>query len=422
MYPNERKYSIILMTVIAVLTCIVCVVTLFSPWIHIGLPMEDGRYLDVNRVMDDLLDISADDLLKDLDKLELDDFEYLSPKAAKKQIRTTKKAVAEMVEILEDSKLTPAETASLSSNVKKLCDCLVELDTVSKEDIPTLGLTLASVLLWVLIVAVVATSVYGIYGALTGKKRLTLLCTILYGVIFLAFIALTIATNRKMEELLEELWYLSYFDFTSLSILRLRVAPFLGFVLLIGSVILQAQVPAIAEKMAGSAGTGSSAKDMLFWTCSCGASNRNAAEFCPKCGKAKVIVPRPMPEPSHWFCMCGAKNSRKNPFCPQCGAPRPVTAVRPMQPVQSMWSAEPAPFEQPMQSVQPIQPVEPIKPVQPESASWICTGCGAVSTDPDIRFCPACGHPRQTPQPQEETQPREVVQPLEEKTILWENF
>lgn len=410
MYPNAKKYSVALMTTIAVLTCIVCVVTLFSPWIHIGLPMENGRYLDANRAMDDLLDVSVEDILEELDDLGLDDFEYLSPKEAKKQIRTTKKAVTEMVEILEDSKLTPAETASLCSNVRKLCDCLVELDIASKEDIPTLVLTVSSVLLWVFLAAIVLSSVYGIYAALTGKKQLTLLTTILYGLLFLAFAALTITVNLKAEEVLEELWYLSHFDFTSLSVLRLRAAPFLGFVLLIASLILQAKVPAFSGKLAVSA-MSHNAGAGLFWTCSCGATNRNSAAFCPKCGSVKVVAPRPVPEASHWLCVCGNQNSRKVDFCPRCGSPRPVRPA-PVQPVVSVRAVDPVPPTVPVPPVAPEQTTLRIEPTAPAQTDlWTCADCGTVVSDPTARFCPNCGHARELPKTKDD-----------DSALDWENF
>ena len=105
--------------IISVVIIIACVVTLFSPWVHVGLRTNDGGMVDINTILKWIDGSSINDIVNEVVNSDITDYFYneVVPQTARKDLSAVKKAVTKIAKAVKDSKLSPVETATVCTHI-----------------------------------------------------------------------------------------------------------------------------------------------------------------------------------------------------------------------------------------------------------------------------------------------------------------
>ena len=108
--------------IISVVIIIACVVTLFSPWVHVGLRTNDGGMVDINTILKWIDGSSINDIVNEVVNSDITDYFYneVVPQTARKDLSAAKKTVTKIAKAVKDSKLSPVETAAVCTNILKV--------------------------------------------------------------------------------------------------------------------------------------------------------------------------------------------------------------------------------------------------------------------------------------------------------------
>lgn len=330
--------------IISVVIVIACVITLFSPWVHLGLRMNDGRMVDLNTILKWIEGSSVDEIVRDVVNSDITDYVYdgVISKTARKDLSSVKKAVTKIGQAVKDSKLSPIETATVCTKILK-----VQSFSSKYNDSDILGdaatvVRISGIALWGLIWAFAALGLYCVFSSLTGKKMPLIPMMCIYYLLFAIYIAISVYVNLGMKDSLDDGFMLDLMGVKSTSVLHIQFAPILGSILLAANLVINKFLPAGMGETASMEKYRKSIGDFgkkMMWKCSCGATNPSSSKFCPKCGKSRPANIKPIDIKTDvvdklvWTCSCGSVNPLKSAFCPKCGTMRPSSAVAPKPPV-----------------------------------------------------------------------------------------
>ena len=397
--------------IVSIAVIAICMLTMILPWVHIGIRTIDGDMLDINTLIYEVSSYSnIDDLIRSVRKIDISDYLYSDEitARARKECRSMQNAVVNSAKALSDSKLTPAETASVCTNLAKVQGFLVKYDEDEAMGLSKWTFLLAGAVQWLLILAFVALGVYCIYADLTGRKSPFLGAMGVYLILFLLYLVFTIYVNAKIKENVGDMlsWMVK-----SPSILHLQFAPILGSILMIGNFVFW------KLNADGSLGAGiETISKKMVWKCVCGATNPSSCRFCPKCGSERPADFTPVDFKADvvdrlvWTCSCGSTNSKKNAFCPKCGAKQPVDIAaptpaytpdpaytprpartpdpaytpRPARTPDSVYTPDPAYTPRPARTPDPAYTPRPARTPAPAYAP---------DPTPAVSYCKKCGKP-----------------------------
>lgn len=293
---------------LAIAASLVCILTLVLPWIHIGIRTTSGEMLDINSVLETLGDGDLNDMMEDLvdefkDAAEL--YMYTEFQDVSRDMKAGQKAVVKIGKTLQDSKLSPTETATILLNVAKVVRTMEKLDI--SDDMGRLRVfssicgTIFRLMLWVII----GLCLYNLYAVVRGKKGHYVLCTLLYTILMLLFIVVTVLLNQEVKDSLGDGFLLELMRIKKPSPLHLQLYPFIGLILLVASQVSAKRLPATPVDIPSISwaeiySAGEKVKKQLLWDCECGATNPMSAAYCPKCGgpRPKTVeapVKKPVP-------------------------------------------------------------------------------------------------------------------------------
>lgn len=293
---------------LAIAASLVCILTLVLPWTHIGIRTTSGEMLDINSVLETLGDGDLNEMVEDLvdefkDAAEL--YMYREFQDVSRDMKAGQKAVVKIGKTLQDSRLSPTETATILLNVAKVVRTMEKLDISNNlgnlRVFSSVCGTIFRLMLWVII----GLCLYNLYAVVRGKKGHYVLCTLLYTILMLLFIVVTVLLNQEVKDSLDGDFLLGLMGIKNPAPLHLQLYPFIGLILLVASQVsakglptMPAGAPSISWAEIYSAGE--KVKKQLLWDCECGATNPTSAAYCPKCGgpRPKTVeapVKKPVP-------------------------------------------------------------------------------------------------------------------------------
>lgn len=311
--PNVNAGSMNLTQIIAIVLLAAILITLFTPWIYIGIK-ANGKNYDLSRLLRASYIDSVSSLVDEL--VGYSDYGSNSSKvkfAAKMGVRLGKK--------LQDSKLSMAELPGALFNIT----CIM----AAAEADGTFLMALCTLIFAVLFFATLYFIGMGLWRAIKYKKPVGDKPLVVYAVTAGTVILITLILNAVVKKKIEDsfLAYAFYaIDSTNYSILHLRFMPFFGLILAAalkfgpryaGRIDLSKanlpkvnmsniKVPNVPVK-----GIVQSAENRVGWKCECGSFNLYKAQFCPKCGRKR---------PNASVCpACGAQLKKGSQFCHVCG-------------------------------------------------------------------------------------------------------
>lgn len=332
--PKEnmgKKGQYLKFATIAVL--LFCVVSLMLPWLSFGVNTERGT-INLRTMGLQVPDASDEKMYYQM--LEEDDGidEYIADLPAVKKIRkqliSIESGTLGVIKTIEDSKLTPIETAMLFTNGGKALSqaaalaetarsgmSMLDLDIVS-DILDYLGLSiqkefsglvtgakLLAFIYWLVIAAIIAVSIYNIYALATNRRSVVWVETIVYGILLLGYCVFSFAMNQVISAQLTD-----YIDVVGKSIRPFHIVlwPVLAFVCLAGCLAAELAHP--------NHGT---VKKENVWVCTCGRKNSLEDQFCSGCGHQRKDRGT---EKHAWTCVCGHENDETDHFCGFCGRKR----------------------------------------------------------------------------------------------------
>lgn len=290
--------------ILAIAVSLVCIFTLVQPWLHIGIRSSSGRMMDINSVFE----MFDGDGLEDTVEYFLDDFRSAAQDYrygdVSQELKNGQKAVIKIGKALRDSKLSPTETATVFTGIADVACALESIGDVSDMERLENTCTVAGLVLWLLILTVAAFSLYNIYAELFHKKKHNRLCTVLYVLLVLLYLAVTVLVNSYIKSETDDSFLLELAGISDPSPLHMQVFPYIGLLCLIANWWLGKRLPEKAVEVplpsrAEIYAAGVKAKNKLIWTCDCGAINQNSATYCPKCGgRRPTATEAPAKKPS----------------------------------------------------------------------------------------------------------------------------
>ena len=328
--------------IISVVIIIACVITLFSPWVHIGLRTNDGGMVDLNTILEWIDGSSVDDIVNEVVNSDITDYFYneIVPQTARKDLSAVKKAVTKIATAVKDSKLSPVETATVCTKILRVQSFFTKYDEGDILGDATTVVRISGIVLWGFIWAFVALSLYCVFAVLTDRKAPLIPTMCIYCFLFAIYFVLSVYVNLEMKDGLDDGFMLEIMGIKSTSVLHIQFAPVLGCILLAAVFIISRVLPAgkgksdiaIIEESIGELGK------KVMWKCSCGTTNPSSSKFCPRCGKSRPADSKPIDMKADvvdrlvWTCTCGSINPKRSAFCPKCGAMRPASATTPATP------------------------------------------------------------------------------------------
>lgn len=337
---------------------VVSFLMLLLPWINVSMEIMGRKYS-----MSDLVDmvcrsegISSAQYRMELQTAITDSFSALAKDTG---VQVNAKYAITTLEKIMRSKLSFLDTALICTHTGKVLkdvDRALRLNIFSMSSADSQMLmtidkagqsaTIAAIVLWVVILAVVITFLVAVFTLPAGKKGGAVAYAIVIAIAAVSSWICAAKINDVLQgariELLENLQT----RFQTSDLFHVSAVAAISLVCAAGSVL----VMAIASLL----GKGSvDPTDPPTWICSCGCRNGEENLFCAECGQKR-------PESSK--CKCGAILIPGTKFCGVCG--RPVEEVAPLTP--------------------------------PPEAEKHCAHCGAVLV-PEARFCKECGMAVDTP-------------------------
>lgn len=329
--------------IISVVMIIACVITLFSPWVHVGLRTNDGGMVDINTILKWIDGSSIDDIVKEVVNSDITDYFYneVVPQTARKDLGAAKKAVTKIAKAVKDSKLSPVETATVCTKILKVQSFFSKYDDGDILGDATTVVRISGIVLWGLIWAFAVLGLYCIFAALSDRKVPLIPTMCVYYLLFAIYLVLSVYVNLEMKDSLGDGFMLDIMGIKSTSILHIQFAPILGCILLVAVFVISKLLPAGAGTagMARIEGSIGELGKKMMWKCSCGATNPSSSKFCPRCGKSRPADSKPIDMKADvvdrlvWTCACGSINPKRSAFCPKCGTMRPVSVTAPETPV-----------------------------------------------------------------------------------------
>lgn len=329
--------------IISVVIIIACVITLFSPWVHVGLRTNDGGMVDINTILKWIDGSSINDIVNEVVNSDITDYFYneVVPQTARKDLSAVKKAVTKIAKAVKDSKLSPVETATVCTNILKVQSFFSKYDDGDVLGDATTVVRISGIVLLGLIWVFAVLSLYCIFANFTDRKIPLIPMMCVYYLLFAIYLVLSVYVNSAMKDGLDDGFMLDLMGVKSTSILHIQFAPILGSILLAANIVINKFLTAEMGKTASMGKYGKSIGDFgkkMMWKCGCGATNPSSSKFCPKCGKSRPADIKPIDIKADvvdklvWTCSCGSVNSMKSAFCPKCGTMRPASAVAPKPP------------------------------------------------------------------------------------------
>ena len=326
----EDPVKLTLRKAVSFLLLAIVTISLFCPWIYIGIKRDNGD-LNLNSVMTYLTNDSITEFKNEL----ISDITYnlqSNNTISAKNVRTIKslsRTMDRIVNHLKDSKLSAVGLVFTSTDIVvtilKLNN-IAAMDGETFVDVNTTGwLILAAIVLWVVIIAVIQAVLTCIICELKGRKHSHIGVLVFYSLMFIIVAVVAIVVNVKMGEELNGISFI--IGTTNTALIHLRFFAFFGTIMAAAYCFLPRYIPE-SEIIAGRLGNKKPWEnfspdidilvDKVGWTCSCGTFNMNNKKFCPNCGKKREAVTT---------CKkCGAELSSGTKFCASCG--EPVVVVR----------------------------------------------------------------------------------------------
>lgn len=306
---------------------VLCILSIWMPWLSFGVRTDHGD-IDLNSIVEQDSGMSISDSISQAEA-EIGEIDtYLGSVQIVKQVKEMATALIEISSSVEDSQLTPWETAcvfayggKLLSNATAVVKSaqsglnLLGLEDVSdvldfvglgsvKESLSGMNTSLSflTIVGWLFLTALVVVGIYSICMVMADKRGLIWLEAVLYGVVLLAYGGFALVMNQAISERLTE-----YASLVGHSIRPFHVSllPVFIFLCLVGSTVAEfkASKRVVPER---------------DWVCTCGVRNPETAGFCASCGTPRggSVVAKT------WICACGCKNGEENRFCTKCGNPR----------------------------------------------------------------------------------------------------
>lgn len=306
---------------------VLCILSIWMPWLSFRVETDRGD-IDLNSIVEQDSGMSISDSISQAEA-EIGEIDtYLGSVQIVKQVKEMATALIEISSSVEDSQLTPWETACVFAcggkllsnatavvknaqsglNLLGLGDVSDVLDFVGlgsvKENLSGMNTSLSflTIVGWLFLTALVVVGIYSIYTVAVDKRSLVWLEAVLYGVVLLAYGGFALVMNQAISERLIE-----YASLVGHSIRPFHVSllPVVIFLCLVGSTVAEFKAPkrVVPEH---------------DWICTCGVRNPETAGFCAACGTPRGG--RTLPKT--WVCTCGCKNEEENRFCTKCGNPR----------------------------------------------------------------------------------------------------
>lgn len=313
--------------VLAIGAIALCILSIWMPWLSFRVETDRGD-IDLNSIVEQDSGMSISDSISQAEA-EIGEIDtYLGSVQIVKQVKEMATALIEISSSVEDSQLTPWETACVFACGRKLLsnatavvknaqsglnllglgDVSDVLDFVGlgsvKENLSGMNTSLSflTIVGWLFLTALVVMGIYSIYTVAVDKRSLVWLEAVLYGVVLLAYGGFALVMNQAISERLIE-----YASLVGHSIRPFHVSllPVVIFLCLVGSTVAEFKAPkrVVPEH---------------DWICTCGVRNPETAGFCAACGTPRGG--RTLPKT--WVCTCGCKNEEENRFCTKCGNPR----------------------------------------------------------------------------------------------------
>ena len=403
MYTDKgAEKGIGLKQIVSIAVIAVCMLTMILPWVYVGMKSTDGDNWDMNSLLEEFTDLDVDYYLDIITNSNITDYllESLSPAAARKEIKSARNAVTGVANAVKDSKLTPAETASIFTNLAKLQSFFTKYDDDYAFDFSKNTFLLIGVVQWLIILAFIILGAYCIYADLTGRKSPFLGAMCVYLVLFSLYAIVAIYGNTMAKKNLGDSFILDLAGIRSPSFLYIQFAPIFGSILMIGNFVFWKVNPTGSLSMV-STGIETISKKTV-WRCACGATNLSSNRFCPRCGKERPADFSTMDSRaagrSGWTCSCGSTNSEKSAFCPKCGAKRPVdiAAPTPAYTPDPAYTPRPARTPDPVYTPDPAYTPRPARtpdPAYTQRPARTPAPAYAPDSAPAISYCKKCGKP-----------------------------
>lgn len=299
--------------IVAVVLLVVIIVTLFTPWIYIGVKGKNRSY-DLSAIMTaEFGPVSVNSILEEAARYSD------HPGATKFGVWNAKR----LVKHLKDSQLSFAElTVSLAEMgcVFLFLEDALEID--SSEEVAFL-LLFASLVCFILFVIIFLEAISSVSQLLRSKteEASAILFPVYTGAVGV-IVVLTLIINHNSSDTTRELAFL--FDLSSNNIFHLKLSPFIGVVVtavlrygmgylsLFGEFTGSGRMPVSLNPVKDIIAR---ANDRFRWQCTCGQWNANKSAFCSKCGTKRALKNK---------CeRCGAPRSPRDKFCPKCGVEYP---------------------------------------------------------------------------------------------------
>lgn len=168
---------------LAIVASLVCILTLMLPWIHIGMRTASGEMLDISSVLEmaDGLDLNdAVEYFVDEIADAAEVYMYTEYQDVSRGVRAGQNTVIKIGKTLQDSKISPTETATMLLNVSKVARTMEKLDV--SDDLGKLrALTsVCGAILRLMLWAIIGLCLYNLYAIACRKKGVmccALFCT-----------------------------------------------------------------------------------------------------------------------------------------------------------------------------------------------------------------------------------------------------
>ena len=330
MYPDTRDDSTeLIKKIVSLTTAVICLLMFFLPWIRVGF-FPGSTQIGIQDFLEEALGDDIDDVLSELDNVSDFLLSGASYNEALKQAKIAKSAITRILVAARDSCLSPVELSLVCLDFARILSAVQKLNDYTDQSLRQVSICLiaAGILLLALMLGCVGAVGYFFYRKLSRQKSLGIAHTVLYMVVLLLFVVLTIVGNLAVKD---EALSLEFLGITDPRLIHLRFFPFIGMLLLIVSIVVQAALPGRPRRRiptAGHAAYGSapryaakreSPRSIITgdgtWSCACGNVGVTTA-FCPRCGRK-----RPEPPAASEASPTVVGGGMKPAYSERCGSP-----------------------------------------------------------------------------------------------------